>query len=377
MANIPAVLSNSDFNNPATWQNGIVPGLGDVAYANGQTVLTSGSITVQALTNASASGIAAGGTFSLQSGLNLNCTNANGIIQGATGTSVISTPNLSAGNTATVAANCELTVANGYPLNFNGSGILNWIGNFSKGNIANILIAMNGNGAVNITGNVTNSVSNIRSVDLFAGTLTITGTCTGILLASTNAGATMTINGLLTPTTTGPCITNTTAATITYNGVCQSSTTQPVFGLGSTAQNTRISGPVRYGSGNYINPIPAARLAWSPSLTPTSIEFVQADGVTLRSLYTADNMPVGGYPVNSNVVASIVYGPNSEFIGTAAMPAPSSVAQGVAVGATVGTAVLTPANVRAALGMASGNLDAQLAEKATVDEVGAIVQGAR
>jgi len=88
-------------------------------------------------------------------------------------------------------------------------------------------------------------------------------------------------------------------------------------------------------------------------------------------------MPDGGYPVNSNVVASIVYGPNSEFIGTAAMPAPSSVAQGVAVGATVGTAVLTPANVRAALGMASGNLDAQLAEKATVDEVGAIVQGAR
>jgi hypothetical protein len=377
MANIPAILSNSDFNNSATWQGGVVPGAGDVAYANGQTVLTSGSITAQALTNAAASGIVAGGTFSLQGGLNLNCTNANGIIQGATATSVISTPNLSAGNTATVAANCELTVANGFPLNFNGSGILNWIGNFSKGNIANILIGMNGNGTVNVTGSVTNSVSNIRSVDLFAGTLNITGTCTGILLASTSVGATMTINGLLTPTTTGPCITNTSAATITYNGVCQSSATQPVFGLGSTAQNTRISGPVKYGAGNYINPIPAARWTWSPSLVPTFIEIVQSDGVTLRSVYTADNIPLGGHPVTGNVISGVVYGPNNEFTGTYAQPAPSSVAQGVPVGATVGTAVLTQANVRAALGMASGNLDAQLAEKATVDQVAAIVQGAR
>jgi hypothetical protein len=377
MANIPAILSNSDFNNPATWQNGVVPGAGDVAYANGQTVLTGGSITVQALTNAAASGIAAGGTFSLQSGLNLSCANANGIIQGATATSVITTPNLSVGTTATVAANSELTVANGFPLNFNGGGTLNWIGNFSKGNVANILIAMNGSGTVTLTGSITNSVSNIRSVDLFAGTLNITGTCTGILVALTSAGATMTVNGLLTPTATGACITNTSPATITYNGVCQSSATQPVFGLGSAAQNTRISGPVRFGAGNYINPIPAARLTWSPSLVPTFMEFVQSDGITLRSLYTADNMPLGGHPTENNVVAAVVYGPNNEFIGTAAMPAPSSVAQGVPVGATVGTAVLTEANVRAALGMAIGNLDAQLAEKATVDEVGAIVQGAR
>jgi hypothetical protein len=107
------------------------------------------------------------------------------------------------------------------------------------------------------------------------------------------------------------------------------------------------------------------------------MEFVQSDGVTLRSLYTADNIPLGGHPVTGNVISGVVYGPNNEFTGTYAQPAPSSVAQGVPVGATVGTAVLTEANVRAAIGMASGNLDAQLAEKATVDEVGAIVQGAR
>jgi len=103
---------------------------------------------------------------------------------------------------------------------------------------------------------------------------------------------------------------------------------------------------------------------------------VLSDGVTLRSLYTADNIPGAGHPVDSDVVASVVYGPNNEFTGKYVRPAPSSVALGVPVGATVGTAVLTEANVRAALGTI-GNLDAQLANKATVDQVAAIVQGAR
>ena len=374
MANIPAILSNSDYDNPATWQGGVVPGADDVAYANGQTVLTGGAITAQALTNAAAAGIVAGGTFSLQGGLSLTCTNTNGIIQGATATSVLTAPNLNVGATAAVAANCELTVANAPPLTFNGSGVLNWIGNWSKANIGQLLFAVTGNGTLNITGNVNSPVSAIRAFDVNAGNLNITGTCTGRVLDGTSAGTAITINGLCVPTTTGPCITNSSSATVTYYGLCQSSATSAVFGLGSTAQNTRISGPIRYGSGNYINPIPAARWSWAPSLIPTSMEVALSNGTTIRQLYTADNMPEGGYPVTGNVLSSVVYGPNSEFTGTYAQPAPSSVAQGVPVGATVGTAVLTGANVLAALGMAENNLDAQLAEKATVNQVASMVQ---
>ena len=73
------------------------------------------------------------------------------------------------------------------------------------------------------------------------------------------------------------------------------------------------------------------------------------------------------------------YGDTSQFQGTYVSPAASSVASGVTYGPAntlTGTAILTAANVRAAVGMASANLDTQLANKATVDQVASIVQGA-
>jgi hypothetical protein len=80
--------------------------------------------------------------------------------------------------------------------------------------------------------------------------------------------------------------------------------------------------------------------------------------------------------VTSSVDLGTVYGRNNEFTGTSAKPPTSSVAQGVPVGNSVGTAILTGDSLLAALGLDTGNLDAQLANVATVDEVAAIVQGA-
>jgi hypothetical protein len=82
---------------------------------------------------------------------------------------------------------------------------------------------------------------------------------------------------------------------------------------------------------------------------------------TKVSWYTANNYPVGGYPLQSNVVLGTVYGPNSEFTGTSARPATGSVAFGVAVGQATGTAILDGGSLRAALGMGSANLDTQFA----------------
>jgi hypothetical protein len=150
----------------------------------------------------------------------------------------------------------------------------------------------------------------------------------------------------------------------------------PAIGAGSATQITRLSGPFQIGATGNINPVQAQSFRWAPTLVPTSFEVVRSDGSTRRLLYSADNMPSGGYPVAANVRQGAAYGPSSEFTGTLAVASPSSVALGVPIDNTVGTAVLTQANVLAALGMASGNLDAQLAQKATVDQVGAIVQGA-
>jgi len=171
-------------------------------------------------------------------------------------------------------------------------------------------------------------------------------------------------------------INNSGTGTLTVNGTCQSSANAPAIGQGSITQVTRLSGPFLLGASGNINPVQAQSWRWAPTQVPTYMEVSTSGGSTKRNLYTADNMPSGGYPVVANVRQSTVYGPSSEFTGTLSVPAASSVALGVATDNTTGTAILTAANVRAAVGMASANLDTQLAVKATVDQVSSIVQGA-
>jgi hypothetical protein len=155
-------------------------------------------------------------------------------------------------------------------------------------------------------------------------------------------------------------ITNASSATLTVNGTCQSSTVQPAIGIGSTAQITRLSGPFLLGASGNINPVQAASWRWAPTQIPTYLEVATSGGSTKRNMYTADNMPSGGYPTVGNVRQSTVYGPSSEFTGSLAVPAAASVALGVAVGSSIGTAILTEANVRSAIGLSSANLDTQL-----------------
>jgi hypothetical protein len=385
MANIYAILTNSNFSLPATWFGGVVPGPGDVAFSNGNTVLVSDSHTVQAVSNAVGSGIIAGGTFSLINGCNLTCTNANGVIQSTTvATSCITTPSLGLGNLASIAAavvqvqnaaassvtfstagtlvftgNLGGAVSSGLSsaLAVTGTGTLNYTGNITGGssNNSNNALSITGNALVNITGNIT------------GGTL---GTSGGLLVSS----GTVNITGSVTGAASHGIINN--GGTLTVNGLCQSSATQPAIATGAVSQITRLSGPFLLGASGNINPVQAASWRWAPTLIPTYLEVAQSNGSTKRLLYTADNMPTGGYPVAANVRATIVYGPSNEFSGTLVVPSPSSVALGVPTDSTVGTAVLTQANVLAALGMATNNLDAQLANKATVDQVTDIVQGA-
>jgi len=79
---------------------------------------------------------------------------------------------------------------------------------------------------------------------------------------------------------------------------------------------------------------------------------------TYLDMFTADNSL--GQASISDVRFGTVYA-SGALIGVAYIPSAGSVAAGVPVDNTVGTATLTAANVRAALGMASANLDTQLA----------------
>jgi hypothetical protein len=219
-----------------------------------------------------------------------------------------------------------------------------------------------------------------------AATINVTGTVTGgtstnnaQAINSTASGATILVTGSVIggPGLTGAAaIINNGPSTLTVNGSCQSSASAPAIALGSNNQITRLSGPLLLGASGNVNPVQAFTWRWAPTLIPTYFEVPQSNGSTKRLLYSADNMPSGGYPIAANVRQPTVYGPSNEFTGTLAVPSPSSVALGVPTDNTVGTAILTAAAVRSAMGLAAGDLDAQLANKATVDQVAAIVQGA-
>ena len=372
MANISATQSG-DFSLGSTWVGGVVPGSGDVAFANTFTVTVSDARTVQAISNAAGTGITVGGTFSLLNGCNLTCTNANGVVQGATTTSCVTTPGLGVGSSANIAAAIAHTssTASSSSLTFSATGTLNITGNITgpstTGGTAAQALSITGNGTVNLTGNVsggTLSTTNSFAISISGGALVnIAGSVSGASHAALNmTSGTATITGNVTGGSNSFAAGATNSGgTLTVNGICQSGSAGPAIGVGSTAQVTRLSGPFLLGASGNINPVQAQSWRWSPTQTPTYMEVATSGGSTKRLLYTADNMPSGGYPVAANVRQSTVYGPSSELTGTLAVPAASSVALGVATDNTTGTAILTDTNVRTALGMASADLDTQLA----------------
>jgi hypothetical protein len=390
MADIPAILNNSDFSLPATWFGNVVPGPGDVAFANGNTVLVSDARTVQAISNAAGTGIVAGGTLSVQDGCNLQTTNAIGILQGVTTTPCVTVADLGVGQTATVVSvmsGSTASLTNGV-VSFSSAGTLNFIGDipsFSAGAQSRGL-NVSGSGTLNYTGNYTGGASAFHQGAINVSgnaTVNITGTAIGgsggptsNALQITATAANVTATGPAFGGVTSAAFNNNSASTFTHNGLARSSSTMPVYAAGSASQNTRASGPFEVGASGNINPIQAQSIRRAPSLVPTYYQIPQANGSTMTELSSGDRPGGGNYPATSAVVATTVYGRNNEFTGTAAIPPASSTAQGVPVGNTVGTAILTADSVLAALGLVTGNLDAQLAEKATVVQVAAIVQGA-
>jgi hypothetical protein len=360
MADIRATQSGA-FEVGSTWVGGVVPGSGDMAFANTFTITISDTRQVQAISNASGTGITVGGTFSLLNGCNLTCTNAIGVVQGATATSCITTPSLGVGSSASVAAAIAHGVAtSSSTVFFSTTGTLSITGTISgptAGNTSNSILA-SGAGTLNVTGSVTggSAGANNHALNIVgATTVNITGNITGggnsnaFGMAISTASANVTVTGNVTGGSAGAGINNNAAAIVTVNGTCQSSATAPAIGGGALSQITRLSGPLRLGVSGNVNHVQAQSWRWAPTLIPTFMEIAQSNGTTLRLLYSADNMPSGGYPVAGDVRQFTVYGPNDEFDGTLAVAPLSSVAAGVSQDNGVGTAVLTAANVQAAL----------------------------
>lgn len=394
MADIRAAQSG-DFSAGSTWVGGVVPGPGDVAYANSFTVAVRDGATVQAISNASGTGITQGGTFSISNGANLACTNPNGIVQGAVSTPCVTTGSLGAGQSATVTASITASSSSGPSLNHGGAGALTLVSaNFQPTALSNTVgssgcIVVSGSGTFNLNAPAVNGFStqtgstNPCSI-LITGSncvVAITGNVTGGTVSAgsgpsqpairlqSGVNQSLTINGSVTggSGSLNHAIYMENASTVTVNGpVVSGSAVSAIAAPSSASPVLRLSGPILFGTNsNFAALFTPTPFRWAQNRAPSYMQVRNWNNTGNDNLFTSDGQPTGGYPVAANVLSTAPsYGDAAQYQGAYIPPAANSVASGVAYGpggAVVGTAVLSAGALRAAIGLAAANLDIQLA----------------
>jgi len=340
--------STNEWNDAAggggAWLTWASLGAADILVANGKTAIainvdvTCGSITT------AATGGSAGGGFTLGAGRTITCDVTAGtticVVLSAVGAESFIVGNVLGGGSTSA-----------YGVDISSSGVLSVTGNVTGGSGSNSYAIRNSSGVLSVTGNVTGgSGSNSYAIVNGLRSTIITGDVTGGSGSATSGGvfngtgtvwitgnitATTAVGGLgLLSATTGLCIINSSALTASVNGNVAVAATRLLIHDSSTMEHT-------YRTDNSGAP-----------------------GVA-RSLYTGGTNL--GQPVEADVRYATTFGASTEYTGSLRVPDPAYVNAGVLTDATVGTmsASLDATALRTALGMASANLDTQIATLAT------------
>lgn len=372
MANVYAIKTGN-WSDTTVWNTGALPTGSDDVWANTFTVTIDTSPTVLSVRTTSTTGITAGGGFTVTNGITLTCTGS-GIIPGTT---ACVTSNLVSGQSCTINANSTgSSTANAHGILNNSSGTLiiagyttsasgsSGIANGSSGaiNITGTIQAVSTNssspavrnsssGTINITGNVTAGGTQAYGVyNTSTGLVNITGNVTGGSDYGAINFSTGTIN--ITGTVTGGASTagavNSSTGILTHIGSAIAGTVSNAIGLGSTTQNTFLTGPF-IGTAQGVAANVAVRWRWVASAGPSYTTVANSTATGYKNLYTADStLSASGQPAASNVRSGVIYGPNSELTGTCAVPVAGSVVIGAPVDNTIGTAVLSAASAKEA-----------------------------
>jgi hypothetical protein len=378
MANRFAV-ANGNWSNTATWNGGTLPTVNDEVFSNTFTVTIDGTFTVISITNAAATGITAGGSFTFANGGDLTCTVVDGVRAGA---STVLTFNLPSGQSATLKSNVVRALSNNVSvMTCTNKGTFNIVGNltmtpgFSFGTLLSLGIAASG-GTINHIGDITNT-SGLSCIsgpgnnliytynhtgDIYGGfgnsntigaSISLSGTsaanfnynCTGNVFAGTSpalylSSADINIIGNVTGTLDRAAINligGTFPTIVNVNGVITAGANQPAI-VGIVTTLVKVQGTV-INQGTY-NAIYAGRITLETDIPYW--QYKNALNTETRYLY-----PIGAlnYPDELDVRDGIDYGGLLEFTGTAVIPSPANVLQGVPVDATVGTLIMTPADM--------------------------------
>ena len=390
--------ASGNFNAGATWVGGIVPGASDEARAStGHTVTITANVTCTELSNAGT------GTFVLNSGVTLTANVTNKSTTASVNCLTFSAASPATANIVGICTGGSVAAATGV-LN-NGTGSLSVTGAAVGGSFSSAAgLVLGSSGSVTLTGNATASTgggagnassgtgtftvngnvlaaANNGAFNNGAGTLVIVGsvtaaaaagilnfstgsvTITGNVLAAAATGVSnastgsVTITGSITASTSAG-VTNSSTATLTISGGTYTASTVANAVTSTNASSVvRASGSFIYASNGFV-PIntPKFILLSTPTLAKT--RYALNGSTTYVDMFTADNS------LEQAAITDVRFGTvyaSGALTGVAYIPTAGSVAAGVPVDNTVGTATLTAANVRAALGMASANLDTQLA----------------
>jgi len=373
---IVRAIKTGVWSDPTLWSTGALPTAADDVYSNTFTVTIDTSPTVLSVRNSSATGVTAGGTFTPNNNITVTCTGS-GIVVAAGGvTNPALTSNLTTGQSCTIQGNIVGAGAIFPAVRNNSTGTLNIIGNCSGGGNGgggtSPGVDNASTGTINITGTASAGGFNGPAVvNAAGGTVNITGSVLGGSNAnaygvSNLAAGTVNITGDCTAST-GPAVYSQASGTVVVTGQIIASTANAgLYSINATAVNI-LTGPF-LASANGVNPVYALRWFWQNTTPPaTYYQIRSANLATIRPLYTADS--VGGNPAVGNVRSGTVYGPAGELTGTCAVPPAASVGVGVPVDNTTGTAAITAASIRSAMGLAAADLDTQLAALPTAAEV--------
>jgi hypothetical protein len=373
----------------------------DVLHSNNFAITVNVDTTVGEVRNDNANSATAGGSFTLSNGVTLTAdvTSGNVACLVYAGT---------AGNSASLVGNIQ-SGTQGIGANNTSTGTLNITGNATGGSGANLGAHGANNastGTLNITGNTTGGSGNNThgANNVSTGTLNITGNTTGGSATGTNGAnnaSTGTFN--ITGNATGGSIANALGAnnvsTGTLNIVGSAFGSNNAIGANNTSTGilnlkravgndwgigaTGMVSVVGVNSANVgsqtrveefefglLGQVPVTGAVSCPDQT-TNVCLVHRLSSTKKTLIDAASVS-GALPAASDVRSGVAFNVGNTT-GTCAVPAAGSVALGVAVDNTTGTAVLTPDAVWDALtsGMTTaGSIGARLKNAATLDSTG-------
>jgi fibronectin-binding autotransporter adhesin len=350
----------------------------DVLHSNNFAITVNVDTTVGEVRNDNANSATAGGSFTLNNGITLTAD----AFAGSTGTTCVIYSGIT-GNSANFVGNAVGGSANNAVGIRNAStGVLNVTGNTTGGTIGSSHGSQNAEaGTLNITGNVTGGSSSFAHglINTFTGNVNIVGNAVGgstagAFGAQNTAGGTIDIVGSAIASSVSSGANNSSTGTLIATRAVGNN-----YGIGA-AGGTGVAVGLR--SANIASDSRVEELEYGPNGAPPTEGAVKVvSGTNNKCLVTlttsavktlADPSDGTGQANEADVRSGTSYALGNKT-GTCAVPAAGSVALGVAVDATTGTAVLTPAAVWDALtsGMTTaGSIGARLKNAATLDSTG-------